>query len=148
MKINKNISCFISACLIFNMLSFTISSGNNLEDERYKNFSGKHVEINELLENKPLDVEIEGSSVVNLYKNDTLDDSNSRITIKNNGFEFKVTDSTIPNNWLYIEYEKPYIKDNTTYTFILNIKKNTFPKENKVLRIFKPESTDGKSNLL
>lgn len=86
---------------------------------------------------------IEGNTLINHYDSSTLTPTIGGIILQNEGFKLSVLEG-MTGTWSFNNYKKPPYKDQTDYTFILYVSKNTFPKEKTDLfRVFRPENTNG-----
>ena len=110
MKFKKFISGSLVAGLLFN--SAPISFAGELSDNgRYETFEGNNITIDNILEEDKVDVEVEGNTLVNLVKMPDV----KKKTIE--------TSSTAGIGNILANFNNKFnIKQNTTYTFIIDVK--------------------------
>ena len=110
MKFKKLISSSLVLGLLFNNISVSLASMPS-EDGRYETFEGNNITIDNILEEDKVDIEVEGNTLVNLVK---------MPNIKEKRIE---TSSTIGTDNILANFNNKFnIKQNTTYTFIVDVK--------------------------
>ena len=67
MKVKKSILIAFISCLFINNVTLSFA-GTLSEDGRYETFKESNITINDILEEDTVDVEVEGRTLVNLWK--------------------------------------------------------------------------------
>lgn len=118
MRIKKHISKLLLIGILINNFLFMSNAGVLSSDTRYETFEGSHIKIDDILEEGTVDVEVEGSALVNLVQG---------VKSKSNSSWISINDKIVfenPTEPGHIEFNI-MLKPSTTYTAITKIVENT-----------------------
>ena len=122
---------FIKLCCLSvvanNLFKPSIASAEYL-DNRYENISGENIKIDDVLESRDIDVEIEGNTLVNYadYTNVTYTNDNTVVNFDNKEILFQTkwvnNDSEYTDSNMFFNVDLEY---GQTYTLVMNVLENT-----------------------
>lgn len=91
MKLENLSKKMFAVIFLFSNISFNSLAGTLPEDDRYESFEGDNIVVSDIIENNKVDVEIEGSTLVNILSYKDLN-INSYWTYKDGAGYMQLTD--------------------------------------------------------
>ena len=91
MKLENLSKKMFAVIFLFSNISFNSLAGTLPEDDRYESFEGDNIVVSDIIENNKVDVEIEGSTLVNILSYKDLN-INSYWTYKDGADYMQLTD--------------------------------------------------------